>query len=76
MTDYIQELIVKNRRLEAIRFIYEFELVDQFPPVPLLKGHAKYAKKVAKEIRKKGKNSFEAQVLLSHVTFSCCSSRL
>ncbi|KAH9688461.1 Inactive FRIGIDA-like protein 2 [Citrus sinensis] len=59
--DYIQELIAKNRRLEAIRFIYEFELVDQFPPVPLLKGHAKYAKKVAKEIRKKGKNSFEAQ---------------
>lgn len=59
--DYIRELIAKNRRLEAVRFVYEFELVDQFPPVPLLKGHAKYAKKVAKEIRKKGKNSFEAQ---------------
>ncbi|KAJ0079208.1 hypothetical protein Patl1_23427 [Pistacia atlantica] len=60
-SEIIQKLIKKYQQLEAIRFIYEFDLVKQFPPVPLLKAHAKYAKEVANKIRKQGNNSPKAQ---------------
>jgi hypothetical protein len=60
--DFIQMLISQDKRLEAIRFIYAFEMVDKFPPVPLLKAHLKLAKKIA--MSWKGKNNIKAQVFL------------
>nr|XP_017258454.1 PREDICTED: uncharacterized protein LOC108227686 [Daucus carota subsp. sativus] len=37
--DFVESLIQKGDRLQAIRYIYEFELVGKFLPVPVLKDH-------------------------------------
>ncbi|KAA8536930.1 hypothetical protein F0562_029408 [Nyssa sinensis] len=58
--DFIQNLIKKEQRLQAIRYIYAFGLVDQFPPVPLMKDHLTYTNEVAKNISE-GHDSLEAQ---------------
>ena len=39
MTEYIQDLIEKNLLSDAIRYIHTLELVDKFPPVPILKSY-------------------------------------
>lgn len=62
--DFIQKLISQNKRLDAVRFIHAFELVDEFPLVPLLKAHLKYTKKFAR-MGCKGKMSLKAQVHVS-----------
>ncbi|KAF5453917.1 hypothetical protein F2P56_023629, partial [Juglans regia] len=59
-SDFIQKLILQNKRLDAVRFIHAFELVDEFPPVPLLKAHLKDTKKFAR-MGCKGKKSLKAQ---------------
>ncbi|KAF8410834.1 hypothetical protein HHK36_003371 [Tetracentron sinense] len=61
VTDFIQKLISKGKHLDAVRFVYAFELAEKFPPVPLLKAYVKDSKKVAQEIRKKGNNSLQSQ---------------
>ncbi|KAF3454380.1 hypothetical protein FNV43_RR04827 [Rhamnella rubrinervis] len=60
-SDFIQHLISEKKHLEAVRFIYAFELVDKFPPVPLLKSHLNYVKKAARIPLKKGKSSLRVQ---------------
>lgn len=61
-TDLIQKLIIKGKQLDAVNFAYAFDLVDKFPPVPLLKAYLKEAKKVAQEVRKKGNHSAQSLV--------------
>ncbi|XP_010659992.1 FRIGIDA-like protein 2 isoform X2 [Vitis vinifera] len=61
MPEFIQKLITKGRQIQAMKFIYEFELVKLFPPVHLIKAHLRLTKKAVKKIRKKGKLSLEAQ---------------
>ena len=68
LTDFIQKLIKKNKIFEAIPFIYEFKLVDKFPPVPLLRTHSDYAEQTYKKICEKGNNSMNALV---SIMFSC-----
>ncbi|PON73957.1 Frigida-like [Parasponia andersonii] len=58
--DFIQNLILQDKVIEATRFICTLQLADKFPPVPLLKAHLKEAKKVASSILKKS-NSPEAK---------------
>lgn len=60
-TDFIESLVQKDDRLQAIRYIYAFEVAEKFPPVPILKAHLTYSKELAKRIRE-GKNSKEAAV--------------
>lgn len=61
-TDLIQKLISKGKQLDAVNFAYAFEIVDKFPPVPLLKAYLKEAKKIAQEVRRKGNNSTQSLV--------------
>lgn len=61
MSDFIQSLITKNKRIEAVKFIYGFGLVDKYQPIPLLKSHLKHSNKHAKKICKSGNNSILAQ---------------
>ncbi|CAK9163864.1 unnamed protein product [Ilex paraguariensis] len=61
LSDVIQKLITKGKRLPAVKFIFEFELSDKFPPVPLLKEYLIEAKKLAKNVRKTGNNSRQSQ---------------
>lgn len=66
LSDLIGKLISEKKQPDAVRFIYAFELVDKFPPVPLLEAHLNQFQKVAKVGSKKGKNSSKSQV---HVPF-------
>ncbi|XP_077246965.1 FRIGIDA-like protein 1 [Tasmannia lanceolata] len=59
--DFVQKLASMGKQLEAVNFVYAFELVDKFPPGPLLKAYLKESKKVAQEIRKEGKHSATSQ---------------
>ncbi|KAL7205023.1 hypothetical protein ACSBR2_018028 [Camellia fascicularis] len=51
--DFVQGLIKKRQNLAAVRFIHAFELVDKFPPVPILEDYFKYWKTIADETCKK-----------------------
>jgi len=62
VADLIQKLNSKGRQLDAVKFIYAFNIVDKFPPVPLLKAYITESKKEAKEVRKKRNNPLQAQV--------------
>lgn len=69
VSDFVQHLISEKKQLAAVRFIYAFELVDKFPPVPLLKAHLNHVKKVARVPFKKGKSSLKVQVCLPFFFF-------
>ena len=62
LSDFVQNLISQKKCVEAVRFIHAFELVDKFPPVPLLRNHVNDAKKVAKSILKNSKSSPKEKV--------------
>ncbi|XP_077217303.1 FRIGIDA-like protein 2 [Tasmannia lanceolata] len=59
--DFVQKLVSKGKQLEAVYFVYAFELVNKFPPVPLLKAYLKESEKVAEEIRKRGNYTTRSQ---------------
>lgn len=62
VTDLIKKLINKSKQLDAVKFIYAFELVDKFPPVPLLNAYLKEAQRIAQVVRKRGNNSAHSLV--------------
>ncbi|TYG46744.1 hypothetical protein ES288_D11G280600v1 [Gossypium darwinii] len=61
ITGFIRTLVEKKQHMEAIRFIYAFEQVNEFPPVPVLKDFINHSKVEAKRIFRKGKNTPEAR---------------
>lgn len=50
MADFIQILIEKKQLVEAVRFIFEFKLMDKLPAVQLLKEFVEDAKKCPEAI--------------------------
>lgn len=60
VADLVQKLLDKGKQLLAVKFIFEFELTEKFPPVPILKDYVKESKKAAKAVCKEGKNSLRA----------------
>ena len=78
ITGFIENLIVKKQQMEAIRFICAFEMVNRFPPGPILRDYLSGSKIAAKKIRRS--NSIEGLVcfagfLLQYVNlFSCVGS--
>lgn len=67
-TDVVQRLISKDKQILAVKFIFEFELTDEFPPVPLLKAHVMDSKRSAQKIRRSGKNSRQSLVIFSYLS--------
>ncbi|KAK8712937.1 hypothetical protein V6N13_148165 [Hibiscus sabdariffa] len=61
ITGFIRKLIEKKQHLEAIRYIYAFEQVNEFPPVPLLKDFLSHSDAEATKVMKKGKMAPKAQ---------------
>ncbi|GAV64204.1 Frigida domain-containing protein [Cephalotus follicularis] len=59
ISDLIQKLIVKQREVEAIKFIYAFDLVENFPPIPLLRSYLKRSRKGAIKLLNEGRKSLE-----------------
>lgn len=64
LADLIPKLLSRGKQLLAVKFVFEFQLTDKFPPVPLLKAYLKESKKVAKKVCREGKNSLKALVIL------------
>ncbi|XP_007030122.2 PREDICTED: golgin subfamily A member 3 [Theobroma cacao] len=61
ISGFIRELVERKQHIDAIRFIYAFGLVSDFPPVPLLKEYLNHSKAAAGRILRKGKKTPEAQ---------------
>lgn len=59
--DVVEKLIKDGKQIEALSFAHEFELFEQFPPVPLLKAHLKEVRKATQASSKGGNQSFAAQ---------------
>ncbi|CAK7348286.1 unnamed protein product [Dovyalis caffra] len=55
-SDLIQKLIDSGKRFLAVKFIFEFGLVDKFQPVPLLKAHLQESNKFTKKVCRDGKS--------------------
>uniref|UniRef100_A0A7C8ZNU9 FRIGIDA-like protein n=1 Tax=Opuntia streptacantha TaxID=393608 RepID=A0A7C8ZNU9_OPUST len=47
MPGVIEVLITSGRQIDAVNLAFQFELTEQFPPVPLLQSYLKEAKKVS-----------------------------
>ncbi|KAL6529410.1 hypothetical protein OROGR_015033 [Orobanche gracilis] len=56
ISDVTLRLISKGKQLLALKFIFEFELTDEFPPVPLLEAYVMDSKRISQTVRKNGKN--------------------
>ena len=63
---------MKRKQIQAIKFIYEFELVNLFPPVKLIKSHLRLNKKAVMKIRMMGEVFPEGQVCTLLVCDSMC----
>ncbi|PIN26164.1 hypothetical protein CDL12_01087 [Handroanthus impetiginosus] len=57
ISDVIPRLINKGKQLSALKFIFEFELMDEFPPVPLLKSYVMDSTKNAQKVHKSGRST-------------------
>ncbi|WKA07852.1 hypothetical protein VitviT2T_025627 [Vitis vinifera] len=77
VSDFIQNLITKRKQIEAIKFIYEFGLVDKFPPFPLLRAHLQDAKRAHKKATKEADSrqskdeAFDKEIAAVKAVISC-----
>ncbi|XP_020206548.1 FRIGIDA-like protein 1 [Cajanus cajan] len=51
----VQKLIDRCKHVMAVRYIFEFNLADKIPPVPILKAHVNESQKLAKRLSDEGK---------------------
>lgn len=51
--DFIQKLSNKGKQIDAVKFVYAFNLLDKYPPAALLKDYVKESRKAAEEVRKR-----------------------
>ncbi|KAK8519850.1 hypothetical protein V6N12_003818 [Hibiscus sabdariffa] len=61
VADLIQKLLDDGKQLLAVKFIFEFGLVEKFPPGPLLEKYLEETKRHAMQVCEKGNNSLKSQ---------------
>ncbi|KAK3190052.1 hypothetical protein Dsin_029613 [Dipteronia sinensis] len=64
--EMIEEMISKGLQVNAVHHICELDLVDKFPPVPLLKAFLKNERKAAASIFQDPNNADRAAYLAAH----------
>ncbi|TKY57372.1 FRIGIDA protein 2 [Spatholobus suberectus] len=52
----VQKLIDRCKHIMAVKYIFEFNLADKIPPVPILKAHVNESQKLAKRLSEEGKS--------------------
>ncbi|KAL1556208.1 truncated FRIGIDA-like protein 1 [Salvia divinorum] len=57
ISDVVGKLVSKGKQLIALKFVFEFELTDEYPPVPLLQAYVMNSNKFAQKVRRSGKSS-------------------
>ncbi|XP_014502664.1 FRIGIDA-like protein 1 [Vigna radiata var. radiata] len=55
----IQKLVDRCRHILAVKYIFEFNLADKIPPIPILKAHVNESQKLAKKLSEEGKSPNE-----------------
>ncbi|KAF7831306.1 FRIGIDA-like protein 1 [Senna tora] len=53
--DLVQKLVDKGKHVMAVKYVFEFNLNDKIPPVPILKACVDEANKLAKRLSQEGK---------------------
>lgn len=72
MTDFIQKLIEEEQQIEAVKYIYAFDMIDKFPPVPILKDYlSNSSKHNVEQLSKKKRKSIGEQVYDHKCNLSC-----
>lgn len=64
VADFVQNLVKKQRPVDAVRFICAYELADKIPPADLLRAYVQDAKMVSKRLSKK--KPFEVKVIFPY----------
>lgn len=75
ISDLVKSIIQKGDRMQAIRYIYEFELVGEFPPVPILKDHLSFKKVTEASHVPKGNNILYRQISALRNVIKCIKDR-
>lgn len=52
----VQKLIDRGKHVLAVKYIFGFNLVDKFPPVPILKAHVNESEKLGRRLAHEGKS--------------------
>lgn len=69
----IEKLVSKGNQIIALKFIYEFEMTEQFPPVPLLVEYVKESKSLVQNIRMSGDINSQKMVTAYRNDFFMCN---
>ncbi|RDX79402.1 FRIGIDA-like protein 2, partial [Mucuna pruriens] len=51
----VQRLIDKCKHILAVKYVFEFNLANRIPPVPILRAHVNESQKLAKRLSEEGK---------------------
>ncbi|KAK7371950.1 hypothetical protein VNO80_05317 [Phaseolus coccineus] len=52
----VQKLVDRCRHILAVKYVFEFNLADKIPPIPILKAHVNESQKLAKRLSEEGKS--------------------
>ncbi|KAK6911473.1 3-dehydroquinate dehydratase type I [Dillenia turbinata] len=63
MSEFIDRLVKKKQWLIAVKFIYEFGVVDKYPVVNFFREHVRRGKRLAQQSIKSGNKKPEAQIM-------------
>nr|KYP49859.1 Protein FRIGIDA [Cajanus cajan] len=58
--DIVQKLIANDKHMAAVKYIFEFNLADRIPPVPILKACVEHSKELATRLSKEPKSAIES----------------
>ena len=52
----VQKLIDKGKHVLAVKYVFEFNLTDKIPPVPILEAYVNESQKLARRLAQEGKS--------------------
>ncbi|KAK7299965.1 hypothetical protein RJT34_10796 [Clitoria ternatea] len=62
----VQKLIEKGKHILAVKYVFQFNLADRIPPVPILQAHVNESQKLAKRLSQEGKPATEIRAREIH----------
>lgn len=65
----IQKLVDRCRHILAVKYIFEFNLADKIPPIPILKAHVNESQKLAKKLSEEGKSPVSILPMIVYLVY-------
>lgn len=66
----VQKLVDRCRHILAVKYIFEFNLADKIPPIPILKAHVNESQKLAKRLSEEGKSLVSIHLMIVYPVYS------